>query len=458
MQKKLVKNVHGIGLTLKWLLAVTVASSLLLCALAALADEGLDRELVKEALDGNVVAVKALLDRGADPNAKNDRGGPVLTAAASKGNVTVVIELIRRGADVNSRDKYGLTPLMTACAIGHKHVVRVLLERGADPNIKNKWGRTAANIASEQGYSEITDLLRPHEKMRAILVLATIKLVIIAIILACIARKNVERPLEKSFFHNQKWTLSDAYKILIPFLALNYVLVLLDTARMLPTQRLMIQLIPLLACIALYGLYWRFLKKKHGVTWSTFGLDNTSLNKSGLIHFNVASILVLSVFGIPRAFGWSHSNAQVPVSLGLDAILSLSGGILIPPIVEELLFRGVLYAPVARRVGSRAAIGLLTVVYSLGHFEYTWETLAAVAVTSFLFYCMYVRSLSLFAPIIWHITWNLMIDLVYSPRCHALEPYLLLGLLVILIVVDSVWLLGRSGNNTRSNTDMRFRA
>ncbi len=454
MRKRLVKNVHAISLTLIWLLAITVALSLLPFAPPAVADERLDRELVKEALQGNVVAVKALLDRGADPKAKNDRGGPVPTAVASKGNVTVVIELIRRGADVNSRDKYGFTPLMAACFEGHKEVVKVLLERGADANIKNKWGRTAGIIASQQGYSEITDLLRPHEKVRAIVVLASIKLVIIAIILAWIAKKNMDRPLEESFFHNQKWTLSDAYKVLIPLLALSYTLVLVDTARMGLTQRLIIQL---LGCIGLYGLYWGFIKKRYDVTWSTFGLDNTRLKKSGLIHFNLASILVLSVFGILGAFGWSHSNAQVPVSVGLDAILSLSTVVLIWPIMEELLFRGVLYAPVAERVGSRAAIGLLTVVNSFAHLQYTLDTLP-VAVLSFLLYCVYVRSLSLIGPIIWHITWNLVMYLVYHPSFHALEPYLLLGLLVILLVVDSVWFLGRSGDNTRSNTETRFRA
>ncbi|MGB6068016.1 MAG: ankyrin repeat domain-containing protein [Desulfomonilaceae bacterium] len=441
-------------MTPKLLLAITVASSLLLFAPAAVADKRLDRELVKEALNGDVVAVKAILDRGADPNAKDDRGVLALNAAAANGNATVVIELIRRGADVNSRDKKGLTPLMAACFYGHKDVVRILLERGANADIKNKWGHTAGMIAYRRGYSEIADLLGMREKMRAIVVLASIKLVIIAVILAWIARKNMDRPLEKSFFHNQKWTLSDAYKILIPLLALNYALVLVDTAPMRPTQRLIIDL---LIFILLYGLYWRFIEKKHDVTWSTFGLDNASLNKSGLIHFNVASVLVLSVFGIPRVFGWYHSSTQVPVSPGLDAILSVSIVVLIGPILEELLFRGVLYAPVAGRVGSRAAIGLLTMVNSLAHLQYTQETLA-VAVVSFLLYCLYVRSLSLFGPIIWHITCNLVIGLVYHHSFCALEPYLLLGLLVILIVVDSVWLLGRSSDNTVSNTETRFRA
>jgi uncharacterized protein len=454
MWKRLVKNVHGIGLTLKWLLAITVASSLLLFALAAVADERLDQELVKEARHGNAVAVKAILDRGADPNAKDDLAVPALNAAAFNGNLTVVSELIRRGADINSRDEAGFTPLMAACYNGHKDIVRVLLERGADPNIKNQSGRTARIIAYQRGYSEITDLLG-YEETRATVVLASIKLVIIAIILGWIARKNRNRPLGKSFFDDQKWTLGDAYKILIPFLALTYAhLVLVDPVRMPhPTQLLMIDL---LLCIALYGLYWRFIKKRHGVTWSTFGLDNTSLNKSGLILFNVASISVLFGHGIPRAFGWSDSNAQVPVSLGLDAI-HLSTSILILPILEELLFRGVLYAPVARRVGSPAAIGLLTVVNSLAHLHYTWETLV-VAVGFFLLYCVYVRSLSLFGPIIWHITWNLVSHLDYRPSSYALEPYLLLGLLVLLIIVDSVWLLGRLKDNTRSNTETRFRA
>ena len=71
MRKRPSINVHGKSLTLIWLLAISVASSLLPFAPPAVAGEGLDQEPVEGALHGDVVAVKAILDRGADQNAKD---------------------------------------------------------------------------------------------------------------------------------------------------------------------------------------------------------------------------------------------------------------------------------------------------------------------------------------------------------------------------------------------------
>jgi len=53
----------------------------------------------------------ALLDNGADVNARDDVGTPALMLAARRGQVTLVKLLLDRGADVRATDQYGNTVL-----------------------------------------------------------------------------------------------------------------------------------------------------------------------------------------------------------------------------------------------------------------------------------------------------------------------------------------------------------
>jgi ankyrin repeat protein len=61
---------------------------------------------------GDVKAIQAAIDKGADVNAKNEIGVSALWIAASKGKLPVIELLVKKGADVNVRDGiwYG-TPL-----------------------------------------------------------------------------------------------------------------------------------------------------------------------------------------------------------------------------------------------------------------------------------------------------------------------------------------------------------
>ena len=91
---------------------------------------------------GNVEAVKQHLAAGADPNAKNADGGPVLNGAAVYGHREIVALLIEKGAKVGVKDGNGNGPLHSAAFLGRSDVVELLLEKGADANVKNNNGET----------------------------------------------------------------------------------------------------------------------------------------------------------------------------------------------------------------------------------------------------------------------------------------------------------------------------
>src|SRR3989440_9304592 len=79
---------------------------------------------------GDVAAVTALLDKGADVNAKFRYGTTALFKAAERGHTEVVKLLLARGADVSVEDTFYHATAMT-WALDNKHfdVVRALLEK-----------------------------------------------------------------------------------------------------------------------------------------------------------------------------------------------------------------------------------------------------------------------------------------------------------------------------------------
>ena len=79
---------------------------------------------------GDAAAVSALLDKGADVNAKFRYGTTALFKAAERGNIDVVRILLARGADTTVKDTfYGATAMTWALDNDHVEVVRALLEK-----------------------------------------------------------------------------------------------------------------------------------------------------------------------------------------------------------------------------------------------------------------------------------------------------------------------------------------
>lgn len=93
----------------------------------------LDEQLWEAARKGDAAAAQALLDKGADVNAKFRYGTTALFKAAERGHTEVVKLLLARGADVTVKDTfYGATALTWAVENKHIEVVRALLEKSAE--------------------------------------------------------------------------------------------------------------------------------------------------------------------------------------------------------------------------------------------------------------------------------------------------------------------------------------
>jgi ankyrin repeat protein len=118
------------------------------------------RHFAQATMDGNVRRMRWLHFAGAKINAQTNLGSP-LFVAAGEGNVPAVRYLLDEGADANAREKSGNTPLAEAAYYGHVAVVKELLLRGADINAISEHG-TALDISVTRNNTAVADLLKHH--------------------------------------------------------------------------------------------------------------------------------------------------------------------------------------------------------------------------------------------------------------------------------------------------------
>ena len=96
----------------------------------------------------DVLWIKFLCQRGANPNIRNNAGLTPLQLATRLGFVEGAEELIRRGAQVNVADSQGETPLIAAVHQRNVPLVRMFLAQGADPDRNDNSGRSARDYLS----------------------------------------------------------------------------------------------------------------------------------------------------------------------------------------------------------------------------------------------------------------------------------------------------------------------
>ena len=116
-------------------------------------------------IDENPELIEALIEHGADVNAKDFAGTTVLMYASVYNNNPAIIEtLIKHGADINAKDRQGRTALILAIT-NDKDVTTIdtLIANGANVNDKFIHNSTALYLAASiSSYTEVIETLINH--------------------------------------------------------------------------------------------------------------------------------------------------------------------------------------------------------------------------------------------------------------------------------------------------------
>lgn len=99
---------------------------------SAINAQDLNEEILAATRKGDIEKVKALLDKGANVEAKSRYGATPLFFACDRSNTEMVKLLLERGANPNVQDTfYKATPLGWALGKDNPDIIRMLIEKGA---------------------------------------------------------------------------------------------------------------------------------------------------------------------------------------------------------------------------------------------------------------------------------------------------------------------------------------
>ncbi len=123
---------------------------------------------------------------------------------------------------------------------------------------------------------------------------------------------------------------------------------------------------------------WLLVVRRYGVGWTTLGLrlpGAIGLNAGlllavgyvgGIVGVIVLPLFVLRQLGLPVQF---VAVSDVPPPQDPLFVLTLLGSLVLAPVAEELLFRGVLHQSLRKRLGVVAATGASAALFAVLHLQ-----------------------------------------------------------------------------------------
>ncbi|XP_067297736.1 G patch domain and ankyrin repeat-containing protein 1 isoform X2 [Pseudorasbora parva] len=94
--------------------------------------------------------------RHVQPVSTSERDGHKLLRCAQEGNIQALRDLLQRGCDVNFRDDFYWTGVMCASKAGKTEAVRLLLQHGAAwVGVVDKQGKDARDLALQAGHQDV---------------------------------------------------------------------------------------------------------------------------------------------------------------------------------------------------------------------------------------------------------------------------------------------------------------
>lgn len=203
------------------------------------------------------------------------------------------------------------------------------------------------------------------------------------------------------------WTTRDVWLGLVIFGLLLAIAIAVSVLVRSLSWKLDLGLMVSLAELLLLGPVWWLAVRKYRVGWETLGLRGFKGEMIGLgcglmllsFIFNFFYGLILALFGL---------RAQVdlvPIFAQLSSPwLLLIGGAVVAPIVEEVFFRGFVFAGLRQRYGWQKAALASSALFALIHLIPT--AVIPIFILGYIFAYLYQRSNSIWPAILMHASTN----------------------------------------------------
>jgi membrane protease YdiL (CAAX protease family) len=162
-----------------------------------------------------------------------------------------------------------------------------------------------------------------------------------------------------------------------------------------------------LAELVLLGPAWWLTVRKYGLGWEALGLRRFKGSALGLgcglmlfsFTFNMVYALFLDLFGL------RIQQDMVPVFADLShPWLLLLGGVVIGPVVEEIFFRGFVFAGLRQRYGWQKAALVSSAFFALFHLTPT--AVIPIFLLGYIFCYLYQQSNSVWPSTLMHVLTN----------------------------------------------------
>ncbi len=152
---------------------------------------------------------------------------------------------------------------------------------------------------------------------------------------------------------------------------------------------------------------WWLVMRKYGVGWDALGLCPFDAGTLGVgcglmlmsLLFNAVWTAFLAFFDLRAQIDWVPIFAELSSPWWL-----LLAGILVAPVVEELFFRGFLYAGLAQRYTWRRAAVITSALFALIHLQPF--AIPPIFILGYIFAYLYRRSGSIWPAVVMHVSTN----------------------------------------------------
>ncbi|MFN2220331.1 MAG: lysostaphin resistance A-like protein [Anaerolineae bacterium] len=152
---------------------------------------------------------------------------------------------------------------------------------------------------------------------------------------------------------------------------------------------------------------WWLVMRRYGVGWEALGLRRFQAGNLGVgCGLMIISILFnLSYSAFLAAFDLRMQSDLVPIFAELSSPWwLLLAGIVVAPVVEEIFFRGFLYAGLAGRYSWRKAAVISSGFFAIVHLQPL--AIAPIFILGYIFAYLYRRSGSIWPAVVMHVSTN----------------------------------------------------